>query len=392
MTCRRCAPLVLVVLLLPAAAAARQTGAELRDRGLSLGFDLDHAGAVAAFKASIAADPESLEGYRLLATALWTSALFQQGAITADDFLGDTGSPTRARRSSPELDNAAQDLLRRTELLDRTTRQAARPTVEAIYQIGAAYRFLSMLAGTIEGSQWHSLGAARRAYQEHARVLAIDPRRADASFTVGMYRFWAAHLPMWSRLVVRVAGVDADAGQGLRLVEYTASHEGSTQASAMFGLIGIYTRLSRHDDALNIVTRLQQRFPGNRILWLEAARIQFAAGRAADARTSVERGLRMLETETRPRAYGELARWRYQYGVSLAQLKQRDAATEQFRSALQGDALDWVRGRTHLELGKLANNAGGRTRAAEEFRIALRTCASVDDEICVRDTRAELGK
>ena len=129
MTCRRCAPLVLVVLLLPAAAAARQTGAELRNRGLSLGFDLDHAGAVAAFNASIAADPDNLEGYRLLATALWTSALFQQGAITADDFLGDTGSPTRARRSSPELDNAAQDLLRRTEVLDRTTRQAARPTV-----------------------------------------------------------------------------------------------------------------------------------------------------------------------------------------------------------------------------------------------------------------------
>ena len=62
----------------------------------------------------------------------------------------------------------------------------------------------------------------------------------------------------------------------------------------------------------------------------------------------------MLETDTRPLAFGELARWRYHYGVSLARLHQADAAHQQFSAALHGEALEWVRDLAKLELRKLA--------------------------------------
>jgi hypothetical protein len=91
------------------------------------------------------------------------------------------------------------------------------------------------------------------------------------------------------------------------------------------------------------------------LLWLEAASTQLRAGRDAAARESIERGLRMVETETRPLAFGEHARWRYHYGVSLARLHQVDSARQQLQAALTGESLEWVRAAAQLELRQLAS-------------------------------------
>ncbi len=378
--------LVVGCLLLPGTTLSAQPASELRARGIELSFNLDHADAIAVFRDAIAADPSSLAGYRLLATTLWSNTLLEQGAITAEDFMGESSSPFRSRRSNAALEQARADLLRRTESLAAQQRGASRPDIDATYQIGAAYRFLSGVAGTIDGSQWRSLGTARRAYQEHQRVLALDPARKDAALTVGMYRFLASRLPAWSRLAARVAGFDTDGAGGVRLIEDTAAHDGPAQDNARFSLIAIYNQLGRYDEALKMIGHLQRRFPRNRLLWLEAAGSELRANRAAEARRSLEHGLQLVAADTRPLAFGELARWRYQYGVSLARLQQTDAATSQFRAALQVTGLEWVHGRAHLELGKLALRAGQASDARNEFRTALRMCAAMDDTICVTES------
>ena len=374
------------LILLPITASA-QTADELRSRGIELSFNLDHDKALTAIRESIAADPGSLAGYRLLATVLWARTLIEQGAITADDFMGESSSPFRARQSNAALEQARADLLRRTEALAAQQRGASRPSVDATYQIGAAYRVLSGMAGTIDGSQWHSIGAARRAYQDHQRVLALDPSRKDAALTVGMYRFLISKLSTWSRLAARVAGFDSDGAGGVRLVEDTAFHDGPAQTNAMFSLIALYNQTGRYDDALKVIGDLRRRFPGNRLLWLEAASTELRAGRPADARLSLERGLQAVAAESRPLGFGELARWRYNYGVSLARLQQADAAAQQFRAALQATGLEWVHGRAHLVLGKLAARSGDAAAATSEFRAAFQICKAAEDEICVAESR-----
>ena len=382
-----CAALTLAgCLLLTDMQPSPQRASELRARGIELGFNLDYPEAIAALRESISADPDSLEGYRFLATVLWSSTLFQQGAITADDVSGESISPFRARQSSAALDSAAADVLRRAEALAASQRGKPHPDPAAVYQIGAAYRLLGGIAATIEGSRWRSLGAARRAYQDHQRVMASDPSQMDAVLTVGTYRFLVSNLPAFTRLAARVAGFDGDRALGVRLVEQAAASEGPAQASALFSLIVIYNQLERYDDALGVIARLQRRFPRNRLLWLEAASTQLRAGRAVDARRSLERGLQWLAKESRPLAFGELARWRYQSGVSLARLDQTDAATQQFRAALQATALEWVHGRAHLELGKLARRAGRAPEARTELLAAARMCAAMDDTICVTES------
>jgi tetratricopeptide (TPR) repeat protein len=175
----RAALIVAGLVLLPIPASAQGADA-LRARGLELSFNLDHAEALAVIQEAIAADPASLAGYRVRATILWSSTLIEQGAITAEDFTGESSSPFRSRRSNAALEQARSDLQRRTDALAAQQRGASRPDVDAIYQVGAAYRFQSGVAGTIDGSQWRGIVAARRAYLEHQRVLALDPSRKDA--------------------------------------------------------------------------------------------------------------------------------------------------------------------------------------------------------------------
>jgi tetratricopeptide (TPR) repeat protein len=385
------ASLIIAGLVLLPITASAQTPDELRARAIELSFNLDHAEALATIRQAIAADPANLAGYRLLATVLWARTLIEQGAITAEDFMGESLSPFRARQSNADLEQARADLLRRTEALAAQQRGASRPNVDATYQIGAAYRVLSGMAGTIDGSQWRSIGAARRAYQDHQRVLQLDPSRKDAALTVGMYRFLISKLSTWSRLAARVAGFDSDGAGGVRLVEDTAANDGPAQTNAMFSLIAIYNQAGRYDDALKVIGDLRRRFPRNRLLWLEAASTELRAGRAADARLSLERGLQVVATESRPLGFGELARWRYNYGVSLARLQRSDAATQQFRAALQATGLEWVHGRAHLELGKLALRSGQAPEARNEFRAALRMCEVMDDTICITESKGLLG-
>ena len=386
-TCPFAALILAGLLLLPGTVSARQTASELRAKGIELSFNLDHAEALVVLREAIAADPASLAGYRVLATTVWANTLLEQGAIAAEDFMGESSSAFRSRRSNAALEQARADVQRRADALAAQQRRA-RPDVDATYQIGAAYRFLSGVAGTIDGSQWRGLTAARRAYQEHQRVLELDPSRKDAALTVGMYRFLVSRLPAWSRIAARVAGFDSDAAGGVRLIEDTAANDGPAQANAMFSLIAIYNQLERYDDALKMIRDLQRRFPRNRLLWLEAAMTELRAGRAADARLSLERGLQVVAAETRPLAFGELARWRYLYGVSLARLQHADAAARQFRAALDATGLEWVHGRAHLELGMLAFGAGDAAQARSELQAASGLCQAADDSICLSGIRA----
>lgn len=75
-----------------------------------------------------------------------------------------------------------------------------------------------------------------------------------------------------------------------------------------------------------------------------------------DLEHAAEHGLRMLDADSRPRAFGEVGRWRFAYGLSLAALNQTDSAAAQFTAVLQGESLEWVRHHTRLELNKLASS------------------------------------
>jgi hypothetical protein len=98
----------------------------------------------------------------------------------------------------------------------------------------------------------------------------------------------------------------------------------------------------------------------------------------------------MLAADPRPRAFGELARWGYYHGAAFVALKETDAARRALDAALKDPSRPWVQGRIHTELGKLADMAGDRAGAVDEYRLALRLCDGDDDDVCVKEARTLL--
>jgi tetratricopeptide (TPR) repeat protein len=259
---------------------------------------------------------------------------------------------------------------------------------DAHYQVGAAYALLASYTATVEGRVLESVGAARRAYREHRRVLELDPSRVDAGLSVGLYRYAVSGLPAPLRLLARLAGFSGDRPQAIGLIERAAREGSDAQPNALFTLIVVYTREHRFEEAHHTIDRLRQRFPRNRLLWLEAAHVALRAGRPVEARTSLEEGLSSLSQDPRRRAPGEEARWRYTYGAALVALHDSAAADRELRAALAGATRDWVRGRAHKDLGRLADRAGDRVGALQEYRLADRLCRQDRDSECTDEAAA----
>src|SRR2546425_4187669 len=127
-----------VMSLLVAPLSEAQTGPALRARGLQLGYNLDHAEALATFRTASDADPQDPAAYRLAAATAWTKLLFDQGAITVADYLGQARATLP--RSAPDAATSAAmhfALDRALALGEQRVRQnPADP--EAHYQLGAA--------------------------------------------------------------------------------------------------------------------------------------------------------------------------------------------------------------------------------------------------------------
>jgi tetratricopeptide (TPR) repeat protein len=365
----------------PAAAASH------RSRGLELGYNLDHVEAIDAFGDAIAADPTDANAYRLLAAAVWVALAFEQGAITVDDYLGQARSDLTRAAPNPVLAARFREALSRAVTLSEQRLRDHPNDADAHYLVGAASGVLASYTSTIEGRLLGSLGPARRAYREHERVLELDPRRKDAGLIVGLYRYGVAALPPPVRLMARLVGFGGGGERGLRLVEEAARYPGDAQPSAQFMLILLYNREARYDDALRVIADLQRRYPRNRLLWLEQGGTEMRAGRPANARAALEEGMTRLRRDSRPRASGEEARWRFAHGTALARLQQRQPAERELRAALAGATRDWVRGRAHKELGTVAALAGQREIAREEYRLADQLCRADRDSDCTSEVK-----
>jgi tetratricopeptide (TPR) repeat protein len=360
----------------------------LKARGLEFGYNLDYDQALAAFRQAIAANPTDSNAHRLAAATLWISTLFKQGAVTADDFLGQARSEVARQPVAAETSAAFQTYIDRAMALAEQRVRDRPNDADAHFQLGAAYGYLTTYKATVEGRVVGGFRTARRAYNENERALALDPTRHDAGLTVGMYRYAVSTLSAPLRLLAGIAGFGGGREKGLRLIEDAAGYPSDTQTNARFTLIVIYNREERYDDALKVIRELQQAYPRNRLLWLEAGSTALRAGHFEEARAAIAEGMDRLSRDSRPRAYGEEARWRYCLGAALVGLRRTEAAERELRTVLETDAPEWLHGRAHKELGKVADLSGDRQRAITEYRTANRTCRQQHDGACADEASA----
>ena len=392
MTCVvRSAVLVAVAGSIAVPALANRESDALRAQAANEIYNLERDEAAATYRRAIAADPQDSAAYRGLATALWLGITYRRGNLTVDDYLGQVGRPKAPAPPPPQEAAAFHDALDHALTLARKRLETNPRDIDAHYQVGATVGLQASYMATVEGRALGAFRAAREAYAEHERVLALDPRRKDAGFIVGTYRYIVSALVMPARLVAYMAGFGGGKERGLMMIEEAAAYPGEDQTDARLALVLLYNREKRYNDALKQLMLMRERFPRNRLLWLEAGSTNLRAGRPADAERVLEEGFSRFASDARPRMFGEEALWHYKRGAARVALGRTAEAREDLRKAISFEGRGWVHGRAHLELGKLALQAGDRADARRELQTATVLC-DADNDSATADQARQLLK
>lgn len=368
--------------LAPGAACGNPRSAELRRLGYDLAYNLDHDEALATFRLAVEADFGDSASYRAIAAIAWLKTLYARGALSADEYLSSIPEPGTAMRApSAEVAELFHSNIGKATRLAEARVRANPNDPGAHFDVGAAKGLLAAYTVTVEGSLFGAVGLARAAFKAHEQVLALDPSRKDAAFFTGSYRYAVATLGSIKRWMAYLAGFGGGRERAVSLLEESSAYPSDVQNDAITLLALVYNRERRYDDALRMFAGLRQKFPRNRLLWLESGATDMRAGRPVAALAFLDAGLAMFERDPRPKAFGEAAMWYAKRGAALAAVGSRARAEADLRKALAAEGRDWVHGRCHLELGKLADLSGNRTAAVAEYRRALALCGGDRDPI-----------
>ena len=386
---RRIAPALLVLALCcPGVARANRESTALRARATAELYNLDHERALGTFREAVAADPQDPAAHRGLAIGLWLNISFRRGNMTVDDYLGGvTRQSIAGAPASPEAAAAFRETLDHALAIARQQVETSPRNAEAHYQVGAALGLRASYIATVEGSPGRAFRSAREAYNEHEKVIGLDPRRKDAGLIVGTYRYIVSALALPLRWAAYMAGFGGDKARGIRMIEDAVAYGGDNQEDARFTLVLVYNREKRYDQALQQLERLGARYPQNRLVWLEKGSTSLRAGRPADAERVLSEGLARFAGDDRPRMFGENALWLYKRGAARAALRRGAEAEQDLRRSLSFEGRKWVHGRAHFELGTLLMQAGNRAAARGEFQTAAVLCDADNDRATAEEAR-----
>jgi tetratricopeptide (TPR) repeat protein len=377
------------------ATGAQESTYEARlDRAYALAYDLDHDAAVRELDALAKIEPDLPSTYRALASITWLRLLFSRGTVLVDEYLG------RIARHDVQMDSAPSAIaadfsrhLARAISLAEARVQRSPGDARAQYDLSSAIGLQASWAATVEGRMGRAFGSARRAYKTAARAAALAPDDPDPRLILGTYRYVVSGLNLPARWVAYMAGLDGDRVRGLELLEQAAASTSPVRTEARFALVLLYNRERRWDDALRVLSLLRDAYPRNRLLWLETGATALRAGRAADALRWLSSGYEMTARDPRRRMFGEEALWRLKRAQALRALGRSSDAREEVLAGLAAtDARDWVRGRTHLELGEIALATGDRDQARWQAAKALPLLERGADPEGVRLTRRLLER
>jgi hypothetical protein len=169
---------------------AQDRNGALRAKAFELAYNLDHQPAVELLRQGVQESPEDASLHRALASILWLNMLFSRGAVTVDHYLGSfSRTQIELRKPPPDVDAEFRKHVDRAVELAENRATTNPGDAQAHYDLGAAVGLRASYIATVEGKMLAGFRSARRAFDEHEKVLALDPNRKDAGVVTGTYRY-----------------------------------------------------------------------------------------------------------------------------------------------------------------------------------------------------------
>jgi tetratricopeptide (TPR) repeat protein len=351
-------------------------------------YNLDHDESVTLARRAVQMAPDEPAAHRTLAAMLWVQLLYKRGTVSIDHFLGGfSRSDVQMPKPPADVDAEFKREVDRSVALAEARVARAPADVQANFDLGAAHALKATYTASIEGKVGAAFSSAKRAFDQQEKVLEQDPARTDAGLVVGIYRYLVASFNWPTRFVAYMAGFGGDKDKAIKLLEAAAAHP-STRVDARTALMLIFSREGRHTDVERLARELRPLAPRNRLLFLEEGSAAIRAGRAGAAEEVITRGLAVFAKDPRPKVPGERALWMYKRGLARVNLNHLPDASVDLHEALAAEPPGWIRGRVHLELGKIDDLGGRRAGALEHYKTAKSACEASRDPNCT----AEAGR
>ena len=116
----------------------------------------------------------------------------------------------------------------------------------------------------------------------------------------------------------------------MRLVEEAAAYPGDSEVEAKFALVLLYSREKEFSQAQRVLSELKQRYPRNRLVWLESASTWLRDERARMAERDLRLGFAKLLEDDRTRMFGEDEMWAAQARDGPGRVRLADRCTVGF--------------------------------------------------------------
>jgi tetratricopeptide (TPR) repeat protein len=369
--------------LLVAAVTAVEASPESRQltrEAFDLAYDLRLKESLALLAQARAVDPTDPAPARAIASLTWVQILWAQGVATFAAFEGTTTGDIVARPAVPEsLRFRFIAEIEQAVALAERARRLRHDDIDAQYELGASVGLRALYRGTVEGRAFAAFTEGRRAVALLEDVRRRAPHHRESALLPGIYRYAVSTLSLPKRLLAAAAGLPGDRLEGMALLERAAAAQAATSIDASIVLMVVYNREGRHAGALRHLRTMLQRHPSNRLLRLNLAATELAAGDGAAAVRTIDQELSRVPTFEEPSIPGERALWLYIRGASRVVLKDASAVVD-LQRALEAGPREWVRARVHVELAKLALASGARAQARCELDRAVHHARHAGDD------------
>jgi hypothetical protein len=244
------------------------------DVGFHQLYELRFADARAQFTAWEKAQPNDARGPMAEAASYLFEEFYAQGVLTSEYFLDDDrllgGKPLKP---NPVRRDALLGALDRTQKLALARLHDNANDANALFALAISMGMRSNYASIIEKKQMESLGHIKDSEVIAAKLLVIDPSRAEANLPLGAAQYIIGCLPTYKRFILWFDGVHGDRAVGMERIRATAENGHFLKPYGKLLLALAALREKQQDLARNELQQLVAEFPGNPLFANELAKL-----------------------------------------------------------------------------------------------------------------------
>ena len=234
------------------------------DRGFAGLYNLDFGGAQQDFAAWQKMHPEDPMGPVSEAAGFLFSEFDRLGVLEAQFYENDDAFFKRPKLTpDPALRDRFHDAITRTENLAQARLARDSKDRDALFAMTLSSGLQADYAALIEKRNVASLHFTKQASASAQELLAVCPDCYDALLATGFSKYIIGSMSAPVRWILRMGGLPADKRGGISDLQTTAEHGHYLAPFARILLAIAYVREKDKSRALELLSELQQEFPGN---------------------------------------------------------------------------------------------------------------------------------